>query len=245
MFEQNDQLAYGAGKKVQSHDQGLRSFMTGVYAHMSAAMIFTAIVAYVIGSSPAILQAIFATPFKWVVMLAPIGIAFYFSAKLHTMTISTARSLLFVFAGAVGVSSSYIFAVYTGMSIVRVFLITSISFLALSLYGYTTKRDLSAFGTFLFMGVVGIFGASLLNFFIQSPGLSFVISTIGVLVFAGLTAYDTQQIRNTYIALSENSASYNEDTINKTAIFGALQLYLDFINMFMFLLQFMGIRTDE
>ena len=222
-----------------SLDSGLRAHMTKVYGLMAVAMVITGLVAYAVGTSPTILAAIFGTPLKWVVIFAPLGVVFLFGAKINSMRYETAQLVFWVFSGLVGLSISYIFAVYTGISIAQTFFTTAIAFASLSLYGFTTKRNLSAMGSFLFMGLIGLIVASILNIFIQSSAMHFAISAIGVLIFAGLTAYDTQNIKNTYLIL-RNSAG--EEAAAKAGIMGALSLYLNFLNMFMFLLSFMGNR---
>ncbi len=222
-----------------SLDAGLRAHMTKVYGLMAVAMVITGLVAYAVGTSPTILAAIFGTPLKWVVIFAPLGVVFLFGAKINSMKYETAQLIFWVFSGLVGLSISYIFAVYTGISIAQTFFTTAIAFASLSLYGFTTKRNLSAMGSFLFMGLIGLIVASILNIFIQSSAMHFAISAIGVLIFAGLTAYDTQNIKNTFLIL-RNSAG--EEAAAKAGIMGALSLYLNFLNMFMFLLSFMGNR---
>jgi len=223
----------------KSIDVGLRSHMSKVYGLMAVAMIITGLVAYAVGTSPKMLAAIFNTPMKWVVMFAPLGVVFIFGAKINSMRYQTAQLVFWVFAGLVGLSISYIFAVYTGVSIAQTFFTTAIAFASLSLYGYTTKRDLSGMGSFLIMGLIGLLCASILNIFMQSGAMHFAISVIGVLIFAGLTAYDTQNIKNTYLQLR---SVHGEESAAKAGIMGALSLYLNFLNMFMFLLSFMGNR---
>tara|TARA_B100001996_G_scaffold187775_1_gene143688 strand:- start:812 stop:1528 length:717 start_codon:yes stop_codon:yes gene_type:complete len=223
----------------QSIDVGLRAHMNKVYGLMAVAMIITGAVAFAVGTTPALVKAIFGTWLQWVVMLAPLGVVFMFGAKIHSMSVATAQLVFWVFAALIGLSISYIFVVYTGISIAQTFFTTAIAFAALSLYGYTTKRDLTAMGSFLFIGLVGIIVASIANWFLQSPVMHLAISAIGVLIFAGLTAYDTQNIKNTYIQFR---SAYGEEYAEKMGIMGALSLYLNFLNMFMFLLQFMGNR---
>ena len=172
----------------------------------------------------------------WVVMLAPLGFIFFLSARFHHMSFTTAQTVFWVFAGAMGLSLATIFVVYTGTSIARVFFITAGTFAGMSLYGYTTKRDLTGLGSFMFMGLIGIIIASIVNMFLQSSAMHFVISVIGVLVFIGLTAYDTQKIKNLYSEVD------SADTATKKAIMGALTLYLDFINLFLMLLRLFGER---
>ena len=222
-----------------SIDVGLRAHMNKVYGLMAVAMIITGAVAFAVGTTPALVKAIFGTWLQWVVMLAPLGVVFMFGAKIHSMSVATAQLVFWVFAALIGLSISYIFVIYTGISIAQTFFTTAIAFAALSLYGYTTKRDLTAMGSFLFIGLVGIIVASIANWFLQSPVMHLAISAIGVLIFAGLTAYDTQNIKNTYIQFR---SAYGEEYAEKMGIMGALSLYLNFLNMFMFLLQFMGNR---
>jgi hypothetical protein len=182
---------------------------------------------------------IFGTPLKWVVMLAPLGFVFFFSARIHTMTPATAQMVFWAFAATMGLSMASIFLVFTGSSIARVFFITAASFGATSLYGYTTKTDLSKFGSFLFMGLIGIVLASIVNIFLGSSALQFAISVIGVLLFTGLTAYDTQRIKEIYFSGRSGTE------LAKLGLSGALTLYLDFINLFVMLLQLTGERRER
>ncbi len=220
-------------------DEGLRTHMNKVYGLMSVAMIVTGLVAWAVGSNPAMISAIFGTPLKWVVMFAPLVVVIGMTSMLNRMSAATAQLVFYVYAALVGLSLSFIFAAFTGISIAQTFLVTSVAFASLSLYGYTTKRNLTAFGSFLMMGLIGIIVASLVNLFLQSSALHFAISVIGVLLFAGLTAFDTQKIKNDYIA---HAVHGDQEWLAKSAIMGALNLYLDFINMFMFILQFLGDR---
>lgn len=219
------------------YDEGLRAYMLQVYNYMAVALAATGLVAFGASTQTALMQAIYGTPLQWVVMLAPLGIVFYLSARLHKMSEQTAKTWFFVYSGVMGLSLSYIFLAYTGASIARTFFIAAAMFGSLSLYGYTTKKDLSGFGSFLFMGLIGLILASLVNLFLQSSGLHFAISVIGVLIFSGFTAYDTQNIKNAYYQFGGAGAA-----LGKVAIMGALKLYLDFINLFIFLLQFLGDR---
>ena len=181
-------------------------------------------------------QLLFLSPLKWVVMLAPLGFVFYLSAKINKMSVSAAQTTFWIFSAIMGLSLASIFIQFTGTSIARVFFIASGTFAGMSLYGYTTKRDLTKFGGFLFMGLIGIIIASIVNMFFQSSAMQFAISVIGVLIFVGLTAYDTQTIKNMYLA------NDNEEIGSKKALMGALRLYLDFINLFILLLQLFGQR---
>jgi len=220
-------------------DEGLRAHMNKVYSLMSVAMLVTAGVAWAVGTNDALIATLFGTPLKWVVMFAPLVMVFAFGALISRLSVAAAQLFFYAYAAAVGLSLSFIFAVYTGTSIAQTFLVTAIAFAGLSLYGYTTKKDLSGMGTFLIMGLIGLIVASIVNIFLASSALAFAISVIGVLIFAGLTAYDTQTIKNTYI---EHAVHGDQEWLGKAAIMGALNLYLDFINMFMFLLRFMGDR---
>jgi uncharacterized protein len=221
-------------------DEGLRSYMLKVYNTMGLGLALTGVTALgtatLAANNPAFAQLIYASPLKWVIMLAPLAAVFFLSFRIQSMSLSAATTTFFVYAGILGVSLSSIFLVYTGASIVQTFFITAASFGALSLYGYTTKRDLTGMGSFLFMGLIGLLLASVVNIFLASSALQFVISAVGVLIFAGLTAYDTQDIKNMYYEADDS------DSMGKKALMGALRLYLDFINMFMFLLQFLGNR---
>lgn len=217
-------------------DVGLREYMLSVYNYMASGLALTGIVAYALTLSPAAMQMVFGTPLKWVVMLAPLGFVFYFSAKINSMKASTAQTLFWIFAALMGLSLASIFVIYTGTSIARVFFITAGTFAGMSLYGYSTKRDLSGMGSFLMMGLMGVIIASIVNIFLGSAGLQFVISVVGVLVFTGLTAYDTQKIKSIYSELD------NSEVQGKKAIMGALNLYLDFINLFIMLMHLLGDR---
>ncbi|MDA0262207.1 MAG: Bax inhibitor-1/YccA family protein [Proteobacteria bacterium] len=225
-------------------DVGLRQYMLGVYNHMTIGLAITGFVA--LGASFMAIQngqltgfghAIYVSPLKWLIMLAPIGMVFLFAAKINSMAASTAQIVFWLFAGLMGLSLSSIFLVYTGASITRVFFITAGMFAGMSLYGYTTKKDLTGWGSFLFMGLIGILIASVVNIFLASTALQFAISVIGVLVFAGLTAYDTQSIK------SEYREGDDSETQAKKSIHGALRLYLDFINLFLMLLRLFGNRN--
>ena len=232
----DQRLAHGAVVDT-SIDAGLRSHMLSVYNYMGLALVLTGLTAFVTASSPALLQVIFGTPLKWVVMLAPLGFVFFLGAKIRTLSLSATQITFWAFAVVMGLSMASIFLVFTGASIARVFFITAATFGAMSLYGYTTKRDLSKLGSFLFMGLIGIVIAMLVNIFIGSSALQFAISVIGVLVFTGLTAYDSQRIKEEYYSYS------GPEIATKGAIMGALSLYLNFINLFMMLLQLFGNRN--
>ena len=222
----------GAAAQAGEFDAGLRIYMSKVYNYMGLGLLATALAAY-IGASSGIYASIAQTPFIYVLIFAPLGMVLFLSARLHKLSSATAKNMFWLYAGLTGLSLSYVLLTYTGVSVVRTFLVTAASFGALSLYGYTTKRDLSGMGSFLFMGLIL---ASVVNIFLQSSALHFAVSAIGVLIFAGLTAYDTQDIKRIY------HSGDTREIAEKKAIMGALRLYLDFINMFLFLLQFMGNR---
>lgn len=231
----NEQAINQAGAQTREIDEGLRIYMSKVYSYMAMGLLGTALAAY-FGAASGVYIALAQTPFIWLLVLAPLGMVLFLSARIHKMSSATAKNMFWLYAGLTGLSLSYVLLAYTGVSVVRTFLVTAASFGALSLYGYTTKRDLSGLGSFLFMGLIGIILASVVNFFLQSSALHFAVSVIGVLIFAGLTAYDTQDIKRIYYA------GDTRETAEKKAIMGALRLYLDFINMFLLLLQFMGNR---
>jgi len=218
-------------------DAGLRQYMLRVYNYMGAGLALTGIVAYVAAAS-GFYQAIYRSPLMWVVMLAPLGMVFFLSFRIQRMSLGAAQTTFWIYAGSVGLSLAGIFLVYTGLSIASTFFITAAMFLGTSLYGYTTGRDLAGVGSFMFMGLIGILIAGLVNLFLASPALQFAISVIGVIVFTGLTAWDTQRIKEMYTAQDDGTIA------GKKAIMGALALYLDFLNLFLFMLQFLGQRRD-
>ncbi len=236
--------ALGAATQAEI-DQGLRAYMLRVYNYMASGLLLTGAIAYTTANTPAILNLLYAvgpdgvvqpTMLAWLAMLSPLAFVLVLSFGIHKLKASTAQGLFWLFAGVMGLSLAHIFLVFTGASIARVFFITAGTFGAISLYGYTTKRDLTGWGSFLFMGLIGVIIAMVVNIFIASAALHFAISVIGVLVFVGLTAYDTQKIKNEY-----NEADSSE-IAGKKAIMGALRLYLDFINIFLFLLHLFGSR---
>jgi FtsH-binding integral membrane protein len=238
-----------ATKSTVVMDEGLRAYMLKVYNYMATGILLTGIIALIsfkmsvaTDASGAIAgftnfgNALFFSSLKWVVMLAPLGIVFYMSFGIKKMSASKAQTVFWVFAALMGLSLSWILLIYTGASVARVFFITSATFGAMSIYGYTTKRDLTKLGSFLMMGLIGIIIASLVNIFLKSSMMYFVISILGVLIFVGLTAYDTQKIKNMY------AASDSGELMGKKAVMGALTLYLDFINLFIMLLRLFGQR---
>jgi FtsH-binding integral membrane protein len=244
----------GAGlarSRAGAIDEGLRAYMLGVYNYMTLGLGVTGLVswaAFVLAdvhfagghaiSATPFGQAIYFSPLRWVIVLAPLALVFFISAKINTMSMSAARTSFLVFAGLIGLSMSALLVVYTEASIGRVFFETAAAFGALSLYGYTTRRSLSAMGSFMIMGLFGLIIASFVNLFLQSTGLQWALSIVGIVIFAGLTAWDTQSIKEAYYAGDGYEAS------QKKAIYGALRLYLDFINMFQMLLMLSGSRRD-
>ena len=229
--------AVSVGVPRAARDAGLRSYMLKVYNYMASGVLLTGIVALLFANSGMAAQVFQGGGLlPWVIILSPLAIVFAMSFGVNRMQTSTLQILFWSFATLMGLSMSTIFLVYTGTSIAQTFFAVSAAFLGLSLWGYTTKKDLSGFGTFLIMGVVGLIVAMVINMFLQSSAMSLAISAIGVLLFAGLTAYDTQRIKSMYAYVA------GTDMMGKTAIMGALSLYLDFINMFQFLLSFMGNR---
>ncbi|MBR1177310.1 Bax inhibitor-1/YccA family protein [Bradyrhizobium sp. KB893862 SZCCT0404] len=232
-FDQNPAAAQTAGGAIAA-DAGLHDYMLRIYGHMAAGVGVTAVVAWLTYelTGPALLQS----PLMWVFILAPLALVFFIGSRINTLSVSTARALFFVYAALVGVSLSTLLHIYTSSSIARVFFVAAASFGALSLFGYTTRRDLSGFGTFLFMGLIGIIIASLVNLFLASSTLDWMISIIGVGVFAGLTAYDTQRIKAMYDGADDHTSA------GRKSVIAALSLYLNFINLFMMMLRLAGGR---
>ena len=258
-FDRNATARWGSGVAragTAEIEQGLRAYMLGVYNYMTVGLAVTGLVALAtnmlaVTSDPSHAAArmgnialtsfgaaLYGSPLRWVVMLLPLAFVFFFSFRIDRMAASTARSVFLLFAAAMGLSLSSILIVYTGVSVTRAFFITAASFGSLSLYGYTTKRDLSAFGSFLVMGLIGLVLASLVNVFVQSTAFQFGLSILSVLIFAGLTAWDTQSIKEMYYAGDD------ADTAMKKSVNGALMLYLDFINIFTSILQLTGQRNN-
>ncbi len=233
-FEPNPKYMTRSQAEAAQIDVGLRQYMLRVYNYMASGLALTGIVALFTANTPVLRDAIFGTGLFWLVALAPIALVFFLSFKIHSMKASTAQAVFWLYAGLMGLSLASIFLLYTETSIARVFFITAGTFAGMSLYGYTTKKDLTGWGSFLMMGLIGLLIAMVVNMFLASSALHFVISAAGVLIFVGLTAYDTQRIKESY--WEGDSA---EDTTKK-AIFGALQLYLDFINLFLMLLRLFG-----
>jgi FtsH-binding integral membrane protein len=255
MSDLNTNTRYGGAvtRSAAEIDQGLRSYMIGVYNYMAIGLAITGLFAlgvymlsissvptpYSIRGGLYLTQlgyTLFVSPLKWVIMLAPLAIVFFMSFRIDKMSVGTAQLTFWVYAALVGVSLATILMVYTHTSVARVFFIAAASFGALSLYGYTTKRDLSGMATFLFMGLIGVIIASVVNIWLASSMMQWIISIAGLLVFAGFTAYDTQDIKNMYDANDDGTVS------GRKSIMGALRLYLDFLNIFLFMLQLLGNR---
>ncbi|MEM6742063.1 MAG: Bax inhibitor-1/YccA family protein [Pseudomonadota bacterium] len=247
-----------AGVRTAEIDEGLRAHMSKVYGTMSVGMLITGAAAWAISglattqdASQGVAQisateyltplgaAIYTSPLQWVIMFAPLIFVFGFAAMVNRMSAPAAQLVFYAFAAVMGLSLSSIFLVYTSYSITQIFLITAIAFASLSFWGYTTKKDISGWGSFLIMGVIGLIVASIVNIFLGSPAIMFAVSALGVLIFAGLTAYDTQRIKNEYVQFATMG---DQDWLGKAAIMGALSLYLNFINMFIMLLQLFGQR---
>jgi FtsH-binding integral membrane protein len=236
-FDYNKRSVHHASAFEQTLDLGLRSYMIKIYNYMFLGLASTGLVAYFTSTSQPLLMFLHGG-FGWLLFFGLLGISFYLPMRLASMRTSTAQMLFWVFSLMMGLSLSYIFLLYTATSITRVFFITSAMFGAMSLYGYTTKNDLTGMGSFLTMGLFGIIIASIVNIFLKSSGLMFILSILGVLIFTGLTAYDTQRVKDLY---------YGNDTTEvaeKKAIMGAFILYLDFINLFLMLLRLLGNRRD-
>jgi uncharacterized protein len=260
MADYDSSRAYAPSRssaQTLAYDEGLRSYMVRVYNYMGIGLVLTGIVAYAFytmatTANPseavatlrngvmltALGKAIYVSWIRWIIAFSPLVVVFLFAARINQMSFSTAQSVFWAFAALMGLSLSSLFVVYTGTSIARIFFITAATFGTVSLWGYTTKRDLTAMGSFLMMGVIGLIIASIVNAFLGSSGLQFAISVLAVLIFTGLTAYDTQQLKDNYSAY----ASGGEEVLGRSAITGALNLYLDFINIFVALLQLFGDR---
>lgn len=228
-----------AAGRVALFDEGLRRHMLRVYNFMASGVLLTGIVAMLVAATPALYQPIFGTPLKWVVIFAPLAFVLCFSFRIERMSAATAQVLFWAFAATMGLSLASIFLVFTGTSIARTFFVAAAMFLTMSLWGYTTKRDLTGWGSFLFMGLIGVVLASIVNLFLGSTALQFAVSLIGVIVFTGLTAYDTQSIKSQY------AEHHSHEQASKLAVFGALSLYLSFVNIFQLLLTFTGQREEQ
>lgn len=219
-------------------DGGLRKYMQSVFSHMFVGLALTAVVSYAVSTSSALMSMIFGSGLVWLVMFAPLGIVIYLSTRISKISAEAARAWFYGYAALIGISLAPTFIVYTGESIASVFFITSAMFLAMVIYGYTTDKDLTSMGSFLFMGLIGLIIASIVNIFLGNSTMHFVLSIIGVIIFTGLTAWDAQLIKSYYLDSDDGDVS------SKKAIFGALQLYLDFINLFLYVLRLLGSRKN-
>lgn len=239
-FGTDPRLARMGGRvAVEQIDEGLRRYMLSIYNYMGIGLAITGVVALLVASTPALYVPLLTSPLKWVFMLAPLGFVFFLGMRLNQMSLGAVQATFWAFCAVMGISMASIFIVFTGESIARTFFVTAAAFGALSLYGYTTKRDLSGVGSFMMMGLFGIIIASIVNIFLGSTGLQFVVSVAGVVIFAGLTAWDSQRLKETYLE------EMNQESQGKLAVMGALSMYLNFINLFTFLLQFMGVRSSN
>ena len=232
--------------KSAAYDMGLRAYMLKIYNYMASALALTGIVAMIAANTPAFISALYnvqdghiagMTGLGWIVMFAPLGLVMWLGMGINRLSVAAAQGIFWAYATLVGLSLTSVFIVYTGESIAKTFFVTAGTFGGMSLYGYTTKKDLSGWGSFLMMGVIGLIIASVVNIFMHSSAVSFAISVIGVLIFVGLTAYDTQKLKAMYYQVAGNS-----EAMAKASIMGALNLYLDFLNIFLYLLRFMGDR---
>jgi FtsH-binding integral membrane protein len=223
--------------KSTTYDAGLRSYMLKVFNNMGVALGITGAVSFILANSPALLQAIYGSPLKWVALFAPFAFIFFMSAQLSKVSAVRAKTYLWIFAGLMGFAITPTLMAYTNASVARAFFISSSLFGIMSLYGYTTKRDLTAMGSFMRMGLIGVILAMIVNFFLQSSALDFALSILVVIIFTGLTAYDTQKIKTMYYQFAGNA-----EALSKAATMGALALYMDFINMFLAILRLFGER---
>ncbi len=238
MYETQERYMPRAGVDAAVFDQGLRSYMLGIYNYMASAVALSGIVALLVAGSPMLTQAIFGTPLKWVVMLAPIGFVMLMSFRFEKMSKPALMACFWVFAVLMGASLASILLVFTGASVARAFFVAAAMFAGINIYGYTTKADLSKMGTFLIMGLIGVIIAGLVNIFLQSSMMQFIISVASVIVFTGLTAWDTQRLKDTY------GETYGTEMQDKVAIMGALSLYLNFVNIFQALVSLFGDKNE-
>jgi hypothetical protein len=231
----------GARVETVEFDEGLRAYMLRVYNYMAGGIAITGVVAYatylLAVSNPAFQQILFGSPLRWVIILAPLAMVFFMAARINHMSVGAAQSTFWIYAALVGLSLSSLFVVYTGESLARIFFITAAMFGAISIWGYTTKKDLSGWGSFLIMGLIGVIIASIVNIFLASSALQWALSVLSVLIFSGLTAYDTQKLKDIYYSVQGDALA-----MGRSAIMGALSLYLDFLNIFLALLSLFGNR---
>ena len=238
MYQNQNRFGGMSQASAAALDEGLRQHMLRVFNYMGLGLVVTGLVAFIVGTTPALYVPIFSSPLMWVVMLAPLAFVFFFSFKMHSMSASSAQMTFWAFCAVMGLSLASVFLVFTGASIARTFFIAATMFGATSLYGYVTKRDLAKFGSFMIMGLIGVMIASIVNIFLGSSALQFAVSVIGIVVFVGLTAWDTQNIKEQY------ADNFDQESQQKLAVFGALSLYLNFVNIFQLLLNFTGQREE-
>jgi FtsH-binding integral membrane protein len=237
MVERNQSAVRSPGRsKTRDIDVGLRNYMLKIYNYMGVGLALTCVIAYMVSNNASLMHTLTQTGFYWILLIAQLGLVFFLSFRVTKMSAATAQLTFWAYAALTGVTFSVLFMVYTSESMTRVFFITAGTFGAMSVWGYTTKRDLTAMGSFLIMGLIGLIIASIVNLFLHSSALMFITSALGVLIFVGLTAYDTQKIKQMYYQVGQTALSEN------FAILGALTLYLDFINLFLYLLRFLGDR---
>ncbi len=236
MLQNSGRSSFVSSSSV-AYDAGLREYMLKVYNMMATALGISGVVGFLVSSSPQLMSALFGSPIAYLVMFAPLLFVIVFSLKLNSMSPQAAKTSLFVYSALMGLSIAAILAIYTAASVAKVFFISASVFGAMSIYGYTTKRDLTSFGSFLMMGLIGLIIASLVNIFLKSPAIDFALSLIGVFIFIGLTAYDTQRLKHVYYSIGGHG-----DAAAKAAVIGALSLYMDFINIFLMLLRLFGER---
>jgi len=234
-YPTDPRLARARFGAAEAYDEGLRSYLLAVFNYMGVGLAITGVVAFIVGTTPALYGPILFSPLRWVVIFAPLLFVFFMSARMGSMSISAAQIAFWLFSGVMGLSLSSIFLLYAHQSIARVFFITAATFGATALWGYTTKRDLTQMGSFMFMGLIGLIIASVVNFWFQSPMIYWLTTYFGVFIFVGLTAYDAQKIKQIGM-----SAALDREGSGRASIIGALRLYLDFINLFLFMLRIFG-----
>lgn len=237
-FIKTNRTSFASSSRT-TYDAGLRDYMLRVYNFMGIALAITGLVSFAVASTPSLMQLIFNTPLRWLVLLAPLVFVFFIGNKIYKSSADNAQNYLWIFSALMGLSLAPIFFIYTGSSIARAFFISASLFGSMSLYGYTTKKDLTSFGSFLMMGLIGLIIASIVNFFLRSSGLDFALSLLTVAIFIGLTAYDAQKTKDIYYQFSSDS-----DMVKRSSVIAALSLYMDFINIFLAILRLFGDRRD-
>lgn len=236
-FTKVTRSSFASSSARTTYDAGLRDYMLQVFNFMGIALAITGLTSFFVANVPALAQLLYGTPLQWLVVLAPLGFVIFFGVKINSISAATAKTYLWTFAVLMGLSLGGLFLIYTGASLARAFFVTASLFGVMSLYGYSTKKDLTGMGSFLMMGLIGVIIASLVNIFLKSSGLDFAVSILSVLIFTGLTAYDAQKIKSTYYQFAGNA-----EMVSKAATMGALSLYMDFINIFIAMLRLFGDR---